>query len=195
MKKVLLILISLALFVSMTGAVSGEYFTGTPISISGEASGYSEDVEVKLVISDSYTVTIPANFKIDGEDEYTAGAPVSATVTRLGADESLMLSISSTQYDDNDEWRLKSNHESDEKQYYRYIIGVNTDANEHSFMHGRQDSPVKNNDIILTYTPGQDTGTMVKQIHILVLDKPTSAAEYTDSLKFTVTIGETSSTD
>ena len=56
MKKVLLILLSLALVLSMTGVVAGEH-NGATKTYQDKPSGYQADpVEVSLTISEKYTV-------------------------------------------------------------------------------------------------------------------------------------------
>lgn len=114
MKKVFQILILALLVFSMAGA-SMAADTETPINeghpaLSSGVGATSVTTTVSLHLSQSFTVTLPADFELDDLEEtgtYVAYAPVSATVHLLNSNNVLSVSVKgTTKNDDLKTWIL-----------------------------------------------------------------------------------------
>lgn len=193
MKKVLLILLSLALVLSMTGVVAGEH-NGATKTYQDKPSGYQADpVEVSLTISEKYTVKIPTEFKFTKSSDpnaYTASAMISGKIELIGLNEYLWVNVTSVNYDQSKGWVLTSDNLNDPNPKYRYLMGVSDSANNHPLesLGSSADSPIKNHDGVLEM-PHDQTSEEINYIHLKIVDNPTFAAEYTDYLTFTINVG------
>lgn len=193
MKKVLLILLSLALVLSMTGVVAGEH-NGATTTYQDKPSGYVADpVKVYLTISEKYTVKIPTEFKFTKSTDpnaYTASAMISGKIELIGMNEHLWINVTSENYDQDKEWVLTSDNRNDLTPEYRYLMDVSESSNIHPLedLDSDDKSPIKNNGNVLEI-PHSDTTEKIRYIHLKIVDNPTFAAEYTDYLTFTINVG------
>lgn len=193
MKKVLLILLSLALVLSMTGVVAGEH-NGATKTYQDKPSGYQADpVEVSLTISEKYTVKIPTEFKFTKSSDpnaYTASAMISGKIELIGLNEQLWVNVTSDNYDQAKGWILTSDNNNDPNPTYRYLMGVSYSANDHPLasLDNNSESPIKNNGVVLNM-PHYQTTEEIKYIHLKMVETPTFAAEYIDYLTFTINVG------
>lgn len=185
MKKVLLILLSLALVLSMTGVVAGDYSQMVEQFKDVDAGG-SKDVTVSFSVHNSYVVKFPAEFTFSSTD-YKAGGTINAEITTIGEGEFLNVTITGFNSDESD-WYLTSDNANDHKNY-KYYVAVNTDTEGH-LTGNEPSSPVKSGETIISIAADSAEKQMTKIIHMLLVDRPTSAAYYSDKITFTVTIGE-----
>lgn len=184
MKKVLLILLSLALVLSMTGVVAGDYSEMVEQFKDVDAGG-SKDVTVSFSVHNSYIVKFPAEFTFSSTN-YKAGGTIYAEVTTIGEGETLDVEITSDNSDAYN-WYLTSDNDNDQTKY-RYYVNVNTDSEGH--LTGNEgESPVKSGTKIISIAADSVEKQVTKIIHMYLVDRPTSAAYYSDAITFTVTIG------
>ena len=184
MKKVLLILLSLALVLSMTGVVAGDYSEMVEQFKDVDAGG-SKDVTVSFSVHNSYVVKFPAEFTFSSTN-YKAGGTIYAEVSTIGEGETLNVTITGSN-SDADNWYLTSDNENDPDKY-TYYVDVNTNADGH--LDGSEgSSPIKSGATIISIAADAAEKQMTKIIHMFLVDPPTSAAYYSDTITFTVTIG------
>ena len=188
MKKVLLILLIMALVLSMAGTVAGKLVTETT-TISDEPTGTTVDsVLVSYTISEEYTVKIPTHFEFTASSSgVTAGALISVDIDRIGEGEYVWVNVTSSQYTDH--WNLKSDNSNDQDRY-RYHMGVTESSNDHpDFGTNNHDSVCIENGGEVMNVPDTELDEVNRYIHLKLVDVPEGAATYTDSLTFTINVG------
>ena len=210
MKKVLLILLSMALVFSMAGGVFGATTEYTE-TISGDGKnavndlGGSSEAKVSYSIHNTYVVKVPAVFTftevvVDSETRYTAGSSIYAKITTIGPGEYLNVTMiskngqQSSNPEDRDKWFLKPSTLDDEvtdtSQMYEYYVKTSDSSSDHIENIGPDSSsPFKSGGIALSIS-SESTIEHIKHIHMHIAKVPTAAAEYTDTITFRVTIGE-----
>ena len=193
MKKVLLILLSMALVFSMAGIVAGEE-TGRDQTIEGEDgnndAGGEATADVIFRIHNGYVVELPSEFVFSetstGSGRYTAGSSIKVDITTIGFGDYLNITMKSKNGGDSLNWYLKSD-DSDDDYDYPYFVDVNTDTENH-IDSAATESPIKNGEIVVS-VPSDVTDPKTYLIHMLLKEIPTAAADYSDEITFTVTIG------
>ena len=210
MKKVLLILLSMALVFSMAGGVFGAT-TQYSETISGDGEnpetdlGGSSEARVSYSIHNTYVVKVPAVFTFsevveNGEARYTAGSSIYAKITTIGPNEYLNVTMTSknghqsSNPADVEKWFLKpstlGDDVTDTSQMYEYYVKMSDSSSDHIASIGPgSSSPLKSGGIALSI-PSGSTMEYIKHIHMRIANVPTAAAEYTDTITFRVTIGE-----
>jgi len=196
MKKVLLILLSIGLILSMVGAVAGETTTYEQ-TISGDGNNAATDsggfrtAEVTYSIHNTYVVKVPSNFvfskaTIEDEDALTAGSSILAKITTIGPNEYLNVTMeSSNDQSSEGKWFLQSDADNSLHEYYVKISDSSTDHIDIT----QSESPLKSGEVAVSI-PSGDTNEHIKHVHMRLKTIPTAAAEYTDTVTFTVTIGQ-----
>lgn len=187
MRKTFIVLISLLLLCSMIGIVSAQETTEV-ITINGETPGiktsdtHDELVTVSLLISQSFTVTIPDGFVFskNNNGEYTALGTVKGQITQLDTSERLVVTISGEDYEtDDSKWLLKDEVDSTQTEEYKMRLHHHVDLSGSDF--------VSNNAEILSidYNNFEEEST---PIHLKVVSPTPAVGSYKDTLTFTVSI-------
>ena len=196
MKKVLLILLSIGLILSMVGAVAGTTTTYDQ-TISGDGNnpatdlGGSKTAEVTYSVHNTYVVKVPSRFEfsestIDDAAALTAGSQIYAKITTIGPNEYLNVTMkSSNEENSNGKWYLNS---SADQSLHEYYVKVSTSSDDHIDI-TQPESPLKSGEVAV-YIPSGDTNEHTYYVHMRLVTIPTAAAEYTDTVTFTVTIGQ-----
>ena len=183
------------LVLSFTGGVAGE-------PITADTTNQYQDATVQLILSDSYSVTIPALFDFQPDNQftntdgkthpYTAHGTVNASVTRLSAGEKLNVTVSSNGYydpDNNYHWFIKATQNDDDDTNYYYKMTVGSSA-----FNSQSDSITNGEEILEVPCPQTVTqptsGSAV--LHLWLTEVPDHADEYRGQLTFTVNIESTS---
>lgn len=197
MKKVLLILLSIGLILSMVGAVAGETTTYEQ-TISGDGNnaatdlGGSKTAEVTYSIHNTYVVKVPSKFvfskaTVEDEDALTAGSSIFAKITTIGPNEYLNVTMEGS-HDQNSEgkWYLQS--DADNNDLYEYYVKISDSSTDHIDLN--QPTGLLTSGEVAVSIPSGDTNEHIKHVHMRLLTIPTAAAEYTDTITFRVTIGQ-----
>lgn len=197
MKKVLLILLSIGLILSMVGAVAGET-TVYDYTISGDGNnptadlGGSHTAEVTYSIHNTYVVQVPSKFvfskeTIDGDDALTAGSSIFAKITTIGPNEYLNVTMTGSNDDQDSEgrWFLKSSADNSLHEYY---VKISSSSEDHIDLD--QPTGLLTSGEVAVSIPSGDTNGHTSHVHMRLLTLPTAAAEYTDTITFRVTIGQ-----
>lgn len=197
MKKVLLILLSIGLILSMVGAVAGETTTYDK-TISGDGNnpntdlGGSETAVVTYSIHNTYVVQVPSRFvfsqeTIEGAAALTAGSQIYAKITTIGPGEYLNVTMKGSNDDQNTEgrWFLRSSADNSLHEYYVKITGSSEDHIDLS-----QPTDLLTSGGVAVSLRSDNTNGHTYHVHMRLLTIPTAAAEYSDTITFKVTIGE-----
>ena len=193
MKKVLLILLSVALVLSMAGAVAGAHNGATTSYVDQDTGTTSSAVPVSLTIAEKYTVKIPTYFEFTYSSTlsaYSASADISVDIDLIGQSEHVWVNVSSAQY--NNGWVMKSDNQADTVEY-EYLMDVSDGANSHPLenLEKGDTSPIINGGAVIS-VPDTQKDEVIKTIHLKMVDTPIAAAVYTDQLTFTINVGHLS---
>lgn len=204
MKKVLMILLSAILVLSMAGVVSAVDATTqsfTQVDLNGGLSG-SKTANVTLTLKELFTVTLPAEFILepasDGLSYYTKGS-LKVDIIRLDQGHTLSISVDSVNYDSNSNfWNLVLMRESVNGVLEKveggaklpYSMGFGSE-NSHVGDDGNTPINKANGDAYIISETNVDV--MDKFIHVKMATPSSgtiNSAVYQDQLTFTVTVNE-----
>jgi len=125
--------------------------------------------------SQGFTVTIPADFTIDGATK-KATADVTAENVLIPYGKTLNVRVSGDDYVD--AWKLIDNAEATNQ--LTYTIGTTEGGND-----------IVNNSVVLDVASGEAYGSSVTEtMHFTVTDTLTKAGTYQDTLTFTVSVDD-----
>ena len=198
MKKVLMILLSAMLVLSMVGFVSADTATSKePIThdfLNDQTTGSTtSDTKVTLALSQSFEVELPADFALTAAapgDPYTGLAHVKATVYLLNVGNQLTVSVSSTNVVDDSHviggtdnyWVLKNGNEE-----LKYVIKDASNDGDHVNLAAPTEWLAEGENFIML--TGQ--GVQEKYLHFRVSDAITNVGTFTDTLTFTISVSDT----
>ena len=188
MKKVLMILLSTMLVLSMVGMVSA----ATQVSVGDLDVDSSKEVTVKVTVGleQSFTVTIPGDINLNDDaipGTYTGYDTLSATVHLLNPNTKLVVSISSDNVEghisgQSNYWKLKSDGGDKE---VLYIIASTTGEGDHINENANANWVYEHQPVITLTGPASVT----KHLHFKIKDGQfgtVSTGDYSDTLKFKV---------
>lgn len=183
MKKYFMILLSAVLILSLVGVVSADDLTAEDISKGKD----NTTAIVKLVVSDSYTVTLPSAFNFGYSNDagtYTARSPVSVSIKTFDSAMVLNISVSgNTSVHDTKLWNLTCIE--DNNMYVAYYYMTNVTGYDNHIEDVSTDARLVHNggSILITNKTVSD-----KYIHLRLDGTPTHSGTYTETLTFKVNI-------
>lgn len=188
MKKILLFVLGITLLLSMAGGVSGVTIT--------QDDSQSMSATVTLLISNSYTVSIPSAFSI-AQSTGTGQDTINGQVFNIPATKNLTVTVSSDNFglapkSDTEKytqaWAMKYS-DSDHDEYVPYMIGSYDSENDH--IPGGEVSPVQKGGVVLDLPASASDNALptYKYLHFkLVHTDADYAGTYVDQLTFTVSL-------
>ena len=193
MKKLLMILLSAMLVLSMVGMVSAaEVYIE---NLDPTSNSHSVEVQVTVGLEQSFTVTIPDSINLNDDlnpGTYTAYDTLSATVHLLNPNTKLVVTIESENVDhqsgQDNYWKLKSGDKSVD-----YIIASTTGEGDHINENANANWVYEGTEVISLKGPASVT----KHLHFKIKDGQFSTittGEYSDTLIFKVALLPTTST-
>jgi len=195
MKKVLMILLSAMLVLSMAGMVSA---IDVNIDDLDGNSEHSVGVPVTVGLEQSFTVTIPDSINLNDDlkpGTYTGYVTLSATVHLLNPSTKLVVTIESGNVtghvpDQSNYWRLKS---VTGDVYVDYIIASTSGENDHINENANGNWVYEGQPVITINGPT----TVTKHLHFKIKDgqfDTIPTGEYSDTLNFKVALLPTTNT-
>ena len=192
MKKVFVILLTVALVLSMAGSVYGKTIDGSDTLNPGKTATST----VTLTLTDSYVVTIPDDFDLDDVDVggdgtidyYSTSGIVKGKIKHIAENYDLVVSIETQDYISENGWMLKKldangDPSADEDDWYQYYMRAGDhveDINEIDLL------VTDTNPDVLT-VPYDMYNEKTIELHVkLVGALPTVAGKYQDTLTFKV---------
>ena len=189
MKKVLMILLSAMLVLSMVGMVSAD----TEVSVGDlDVNTHSKEVNVQVTVGleQSFTVTIPDSINLNDDvmpGTYTGYDTLSATVHLLNPNTKLVVSIESDNVENHvsgqsNFWKLKSTVGNEE---VLYIIASTNGESDHINENANANWVYEGQHVITLNGPASVT----KHLHFKIKDgqfDSVSTGDYSDTLKFKV---------
>ena len=169
MKKVLFMISILAVMLSTMAPV----FATSKITT--DSTDKTSNVLVTYGVENTYTVTIPAEFKLSGTT--ILEGPVSASDVVIPYGTSLNVTIESDNYDST--WNLVDLKEGASANKVPYNIGKSKSDNTVGTV-------VASKDVVLSVSAGTKTGSQT--LYVQVPTVPTVAGDYQDTIKFTVEV-------
>ena len=197
MKKVLMFILGITMVLFMVGGVSG-------VTITAESNDPHVSATVSLIISNSYTVSIPSAFSIS-QSTGTGQDAIQGQVFNIPATKNLTVTVSSASFgqapksDDSglytQAWALVHDDGSS-TDYLPYMIGSYNSDSTHIPDGLNGVSPIQNGDVVLDLPASSSDlkAPVYKYLHFKLVENDASyAGTYTDHLTFTVALTDTNS--